>query len=181
VASTFNEELLMNELLKNASSKQQKAFLINQKLEDIRATLFRQTMFAEFELFMHTAAENRIPITPALLKKEYVRLNEFYFGPNVVIDSEIAIEWARIPHFYYGFYVYQYATGISAAIALSKRVLEGDKREREDYLSFLKSGSSQHPIELLEIAGVDMRSTQPVVSAIRKFSALTNELEILLN
>lgn len=181
VASTFNEELLMNTMLKNASTKAQKAFLINEKLEDIRGTLFRQTKFAEFELFIHTMSEKRIPITPALLKEEYLRLSQFYFGDNVVIDPEIAIEWARIPHFYYNFYVYQYATGISAALALNTRVMKGDKKEQENYLRFLKSGSSDHPIELLQLAGVDMRSTKPVESAINTFRTLTQELQKLIS
>jgi oligoendopeptidase F len=181
VASTFNEELLMKELLNNAKTKQQKAFLINEKLEDIRATLFRQTMFAEFELFLHTAVEKRIPITPALLKQEYQRLNHFYFGKDVTIDPEIALEWARIPHFYYGFYVYQYATGISAAIALAEKVTTGGKKERDAYLNFLKSGSSDYPLNELQKAGVDMRTTEPVERAIQKFSKLTDELQKLLS
>ena len=180
VASTFNEELLMHELIKNAKTKEQKAFLINEKLEDIRATLFRQTMFAEFELFMHEAVEKRIPLTPSLLKQEYTRLNHFYFGKDMTIDPEIAIEWARIPHFYYGFYVYQYATGISAALALSERVLNGGKKERTDYLGFLHAGSSDYPINILKKAGVDMTKPEPVAKAIQKFSNLTTELEKLL-
>jgi len=180
VASTFNEELLMTKLLQKAKTKKEKAFLINEKLEDIRGTLFRQTMFAEFELFMHSQVEKREPITPALLKKEYERLNRFYFGKEMTIDPLIESEWSRIPHFYYGFYVYQYATGISAALALSSRVLSGGKKERQDYLNFLQAGSSDYPIELLKKAGVDMRTKEPVTKAIQKFSALTDELEKLL-
>ncbi len=180
VASTFNEELLMTKLIQKAKTKKEKAFLINEKLEDIRATLFRQTMFAEFELFMHNQVEKREPLTPALLKKEYERLNRYYFGKEVAIDPLVASEWSRIPHFYYGFYVYQYATGISAALALANRVLTGGKKERQDYLNFLQSGSSDYPIELLKKAGVDMRTKEPVTKAIQKFSSLTDELEALL-
>lgn len=180
VASTFNEELLMQDLIKNAKTDKQKAFLINEKLEDIRATLFRQTMFAEFELFLHTAIEKRIPITPQFLKEEYLKLNHFYFGSDVTIDPEIAFEWSRIPHFYYGFYVYQYATGISAAAALHEKVTLGGKKERDAYINFLKSGSSDYPIKLLQKAGVDMRTTEPVERAIHKFSKLTDELQKLL-
>lgn len=180
VASTFNEELLMQLLLKRFTKKEEQIFLINQKIEDIRATLFRQTMFAKFELFIHEMGEKNIPITPKALKDEYLKLNSFYFGPNVIVDPEAVIEWARIPHFYYNFYVFQYATGISAALALADRVTQGGKTERDDYLSFLKSGSSRYPIEILQGAGVDMRSPQPVSSAIKKFDGLVDKLGKLL-
>lgn len=179
VASTFNEDLLMRYLIKNAKTKEEKVFLLNQQIEDIRATLFRQTMFAEFELFIHEMAEKNVPLTPKLLKEQSSRLNAIYFGP-VVIDPMIEIEWARIPHFYYNFYVYQYATGISAALALSERVVNGGKKEQEQYLSFLKAGSSRYPIEILKSAGVDMRSSQPVESAIEKFRRLVDELAVLV-
>lgn len=180
VASTFNEELVLQHLLKQAKTKEEKAFLINQQLDDMRATLLRQTMFAEFELKIHTFAEQGIPLTPTLLKAEYHKLNEDYFGPDVVIDEEVDIEWARIPHFYYNFYVYQYATGISAAQALSQRVLSGGEKERSDYLAFLSAGSSKYPIDVLKLAGVDMRTKEPVEAAMRHFSALVDELEKLL-
>jgi oligoendopeptidase F len=181
VASTFNEDLLVRYLLNNTTNVQEKIFLINQKIEDIRATLFRQTMFAEFELMIHTSVEKNIPLTPALLNEEFTKLYLKYFGEEMTIDPEIAIEWARIPHFYYNFYVYQYATGISAALALSDRVNNGGARERDDYLSFLKGGCSVYPIDLLKKAGVDMRSPEPVKAAIKKFGDLVNQLEILLN
>lgn len=177
VASTFNEELLMHTLIKRAKSREEKSYLINQKIEDIRNTLFRQTMFAEFELKIHEFAQQGIPLTPNLLKQEYRQLNEFYFGKTVHCDSEIDIEWARIPHFYYNFYVFQYATGISAALALNERVINGGEKEREEYLSFLKGGSSAYPIDLLRRAGVDMRTPDPVFAAINKFDQLVNELE----
>lgn len=176
VASTFNEDLLTKFLLKRAGSKQEKIFLLNQKVEDIRTTLFRQTLFAEFELFIHECTERNIPLTPQLLKEEYLKLNRKYFGKNIVVDEEIAIEWARIPHFYYNFYVYQYATGISAALALSDRVTQGGTPEREAYLDFLKAGSSRAPIELLQSAGVDMASALPVREAIKKFRGLVADL-----
>lgn len=180
VASTFNEDLLSAELLKKFTKKDEQIFLINQKIEDIRSTLFRQTMFAEFELMLYTWAETSVPLTPRMLKEEYIKLNKKYFGPDCVIDEDIAIEWARIPHFYYNYYVYQYATGISAAIALSQKVQAGGENEREAYLSFLKSGSSEYPIQLLQKAGVDMRSPEPVNAAIDKFDQLVNQLENLL-
>lgn len=180
VASTFNEELLMQLLLKRAKSKEEKIFLINQKVEDIRATLFRQTMFAEFELLIHSMAEKEIPLTPSLLKQEYRKLNQKYFGPSVIIDEEIDIEWARIPHFYYNFYVYQYATGISAALALADRVLNGGNQEREDYLAFLKGGCSHYPIGMLKIAGINMLEPAPIKSAIKSFSSLVQQLGELL-
>lgn len=176
VASTFNEELLMRLLLERAKTKEERIYLINEKIEDIRGTLFRQTMFAEFELKLHEMAEKNIPLTPKLLREEYRNLNRRYFGNSVVIDPEAEVEWARIPHFYYNFYVFQYATGISAALALSERVLKGGPAERDAYLSFLKAGSSMYPIEILELAGVDMRSPAPVMAAIDKFGSLVKQL-----
>lgn len=180
VASTFNEDLLTRLMLSRCTDKQQKIFLINQQIEDIRATLFRQTMFAEFERLIHELVERNQPLTPQLLKEEYRKLNAKYFGPAVVIDDEIEIEWARIPHFYYNFYVYQYATGISAAIALSEKVNTGSQKEREDYLNFLKSGSSKYPIDILKLAGVDMTTAAPVKAAIEKFDRLLTDLETLI-
>lgn len=180
VASTFNEELLMQLLLKRAKTEEEKIYFINQKVEDIRTTLFRQTMFAEFELLIHTLAEREIPLTPALLKQEYRKLNEKYFGPSAVIDDEIDIEWSRIPHFYYNFYVYQYSTGISAALALSERVVKGGEQERNDYLAFLKGGSSRYPIDMLKVAGINMREPAPIKAAIGRFSSLITELGGLL-
>lgn len=180
VASTFHEELLLRHLLSQVKTKEQKAFLINQKLDDMRATLLRQTMFAEFELKMHQWAEQGIPMTPALLKTEYRTLNEEYFGPDVHIDQEADIEWARIPHFYYNFYVYQYATGISAAHALVDKVLTGGESARDAYLAFLSSGSSKYPIDTLKLAGVDMQTSEPVEAAMRHFNELVTQLEELL-
>lgn len=180
VASTFNEELLMQLLLKKLTKKEEKIFLINQKIEDIRGTLFRQTMFAEFELMIHEMGEKNIPLTPATLKEEYRKLNAKYFGSTVKIDEEAVIEWARIPHFYYNFYVYQYATGISAALSLADLVTKGGAKERDAYLNFLKSGCSRYPIDTLKLAGVDMRSPAPVKQTISKFGNLVADLEKLL-
>ncbi|MBA3721923.1 MAG: oligoendopeptidase F [Parachlamydiaceae bacterium] len=180
VASTFNEDLLMRLMLQRCQNPAEKIYLLNQKIEDIRGTLFRQTMFAEFELLIHEKAEQNIPLTPHLLKEEYRNLNKKYFGPTLVLDKEIDIEWARIPHFYYNFYVFQYATGISAALALAERVVQGGTRERDDYLNFLKSGSSKYPIEILKLAGIDMGSPEPVKAAIQKFDHLLDEMEQLL-
>lgn len=176
VASTFNEELLNDYLIEISKDKKEKAYLINSRLEEIRTTLFRQTMFAEFELLMHQMVENDIPLTFQLLKKEYRKLNEFYFGKNVHIDEEIEIEWARIPHFFYNYYVYQYATGISASIALYKRVKEGGQKEREDYLNFLKAGGSKFPIDILKEAGVDMKTDKPINEALDYFEELLEQL-----
>lgn len=181
VASTFHEELLLRHLLTQVKTKEQKAFLINQKLDDMRATLLRQTMFAEFELKMHQWAEQGIPMTPALLKTEYRKLNEEYFGPDVHVDQEADIEWARIPHFYYNFYVYQYATGISAAHALVDKVLNGGESARDAYLAFLSSGSSKYPIDTLKLAGVDMQTSEPVEAAMRHFNELVTQLDELLH
>lgn len=180
VASTFNEDLLIRLLLQRSKSKEETIYLITQKIEDIRTTLFRQTMLAEFELFIHTMAEKNIPLTPKLLREEYLKLNKRYFGNDVVIDPNAEVEWARIPHFYYNFYVFQYATGISAALALAERVVNGGKEERNAYLTFLQGGGSKYPIEMLQKAGVDMRSPTPVKAAIDKFDSLVDELGKLL-
>jgi oligoendopeptidase F len=178
VASTFNEELLNNYLIKNSNDDKMTAYLINSRLDEIRTTLFRQTMFAEFELMIHEKVENNIPLTYKLLKDEYRKLNEFYFGKDVVIDEEIDIEWARIPHFYYNFYVYQYATGISAAIYLYKKVAEGSEKNRNDYFNFLRAGCSKYPLDILKDAGVDMTSNEPVKQAIFYFKELLDKLEL---
>lgn len=177
VASTFNEDLLIRLLLERCSNKAERIFLLNQKIEDIRGTLFRQTMFAEFELWIHQQVEQGVPLTPSSLKEEYQKFNAKYYGNALTLDTIGDIEWARIPHFYYNFYVFQYATGISAALALADRVVNGGNQEREEYLSFLKAGSSHYPIETLQLAGVDMRSPEPVKSAIRTFGKLVNQLK----
>jgi oligoendopeptidase F len=177
VASTFNEELLMRHWL---ASDKSRATLINQKLDDLRNTLFRQAMFAEFELWIHERAEQGVPITPDALSEEFFELNRRYFGPDVNVGEEIGIEWARIPHFYYNFYVYQYATGISAAMALAESVVSGGVQERDSYLAFLSSGYSDYPVNLLQKAGVDVTTREPVQRAIKRFESLVEELEGLI-
>jgi len=180
VASTYNEELLFRYLLERAETEEKKAFLINEKLDDIRATFFRQVMFAEFEWKLHEWVEKGIPLTPSLLKEEYRKLNVDYFGDETEIDPEIAIEWARIPHFYYNFYVYQYATGLSAAQALVERLFKEGESARLDYLAFLSAGSSAYPLELLKRAGVDMTKPDAISSTIRRFDQLVDELDQIL-
>lgn len=181
VASTFNEELVFTYLLKNADSKDMKAYLLAMRANDILATLHRQTMFAEYELKAHELVEHGTPLSAEVLRKIYRELLEQYFGPEMHFESNSDMEGLRIPHFYGAFYVYKYATGISAALALSKRVLNGGDKEREDYFKFLKSGGSRYPIESLKIAGVDMSSPEPVQAALDTFAQLVTELENTLS
>ncbi len=176
VASTFNEQLLLKNLKGKAKSKKELAFLINYQIEGIRGTIFRQTLFAEFELQLHKWAEEGVPLTPALLKKHYAQLNREYYGPDLAIDPELEIEWARIPHFYYNFYVYQYATGLSAALALFQKAVQKPEM-RDRYLQFLSSGGSQFPIDLLQKAGVDMRQSSAVDAAMDHFGQLLTEFK----
>ena len=180
VASTCNEALLMEYLLNKTTDKRERAFLINHFLEQFKGTLYRQTMFAEFELEISRVAEAGEPLTADRLEQIYYDLNKRYYGEDVVCDKEIAIEWARIPHFYRHFYVYQYATGFSAAMALSKRILEGGEEAVADYLKFLSGGCSTDPVSLLKIAGVDMSTPKPVNDALTLFGELIDELEELL-
>jgi len=179
VASTCNEVLMIQHLLNKTTDKKQRAYLVNHFLEKFRTTLYRQTMFAEFELFMGKACEAGQTLTADLLCKEYHRLNQLYYGDNAVIDEGIAMEWARIPHFYYNYYVFQYATGFSAAIAIAMRILKEGAPAVEDYKKFLSSGGSQDPISLLKIAGVDMASPAPVEQALELFGQLLDEMEQL--
>jgi oligoendopeptidase F len=176
VASTFNEQLLLEHLKRQAKSKEELAYLINYEIEAIRTTIFRQTLFAEFELQMHQLIEKGVPLTPALLSESYMKLNQEYYGPSLVLDPEVAIEWARIPHFYYNFYVYQYATGLSAALSLFSQVKDSDAACSR-YLQFLSSGGSLYPLDLLKRAGVDMRSSHAVDAALSRFQQLLAELE----
>ena len=180
VASTFHEELLFHHFLGKAKTVQQKAYLINQKIDDIRNTLFRQALFAEFELKIHELVEEDIPLTPALLKQEYLKLNQEYFGDSIEMDPELNSEWSRIPHFYYNFYVYQYSTGISAAHVLAKKVMLGDVGVKESYLNFLSSGCSLDPIQTLARAGVDMMSPLPVETLLNSFHELVLELQRMM-
>lgn len=180
VASTFNEELVFEYLLKNARTPEMKKYLLAMRADDILATLHRQTMFAEFELKAHEYVENGTPLTPELLRKTYRELLELYFGPEMHFEDNSDMEGLRIPHFYTAFYVYKYATGISAALALAHRVTTGGDKEREDYFKFLKSGGSRYPIESLKIAGVDMESVEPVQAACDTFKDIVEQLKNLL-
>lgn len=177
VASTFNENLLHSYMLDNAKSKEEEAYLISKHLDDIVATLFRQTMFAEFELKAHQAAEEGNPLTLELMRAMYRELQELYFGPIVELEDVSDLECLRIPHFYRAYYCYKYATGISASIALSLRVLNGGEKEKNDYLSFLSSGGSRYPLDSLKLAGVDMSQKEPVEKAIEYFDSLITRLE----
>lgn len=179
IASTFNEQLLMDHLKKKYTGKKEQTYLVNYQVEQIRNTLFRQTLFAEFELIIHRLAEEGIPLTPTLLKEKYKQLYRDYYGPELVLDPEVEIEWARIPHFYSSFYVYQYATGISAALAFHEKTLHSAEAT-EKYLEFLSSGGSRYPLDLLDRAGVNMRSSEAVDAAMRHFSQLVDELQLCL-
>ncbi|MFO7166880.1 MAG: oligoendopeptidase F [Chloroflexota bacterium] len=179
VASTLNEALLTDYLLKTRDDAALRRHLVVEQLESIRTTIFRQTMFAEFELDIHRRVEQGEPLTAENLSKPYYDLVARYHGPEVVLDEEIALEWARIPHFYYNFYVYQYATGLAAALALSDQILQEGQPAVERYLRFLSSGSSRPSIELLRDAGVDMTSPDPIQAAMDRFDRLLDQLEAM--
>ena len=180
VASTVNESLLMQHLLRTEDEKEMRKYLLNMHLEEFRTTLFRQTMFAEFEDITHKTIESGETLTAEWMCQQYEDLNAQYYGSAVEKDDVIRYEWARIPHFYNAFYVYKYATGYSAATAISKKILTEGKPAAQDYIRFLKTGESDHPIELLKIAGVDMSSPLPVQQAMETFNQLLDEFESLL-
>jgi oligoendopeptidase F len=180
VASTVNESLLIQHLLTNAKEKNQKLYLLNYYMESFRTTLYRQVMFAEFEKKAHDLLENGDPITSDGMFAIYKDLNQTYYGDDIIVDDLIGYEWSRIPHFYNAFYVYQYATGFSAAVALSKNILEGGLTAADHYKNFLKSGSSKYPIDILKEAGVDMTQTTPIEEALSVFENLLNEMESLV-
>ena len=180
VASTVNEALLMEYLLAKTTDKKERAYLINYFLEQFKGTLIRQTMFAEFELEIGKAVAEGKTLTAQFLSDLYSKLNKEYFGTEMVVDEHIAVEWARIPHFYYNYYVFQYATGYSAAIALSRRIMNREPNAVDDYLGFLSGGCSASPIELLKGAGVDMTGPDPVQNALDLFDSLLDEMEALL-
>jgi oligoendopeptidase F len=181
VASTLNEALLTEHLLKTTTDREERLAILNHSLEDFRGTLYRQTMFAEFEHQIHALAEQGEPLTADTLSTLYHALNEKYYGSEILIDELIDIEWARIPHFYYNFYVYQYATGISAACALVQQILQEGQPAVERYLQFLRSGSSDYSIELLKRAGVDMTTPEPVRQALRLFESHLTQMEALID
>ena len=180
VASTVNESLLYRHLIDHADSDLRKAYLINQYLDGFKGTLFRQTQFAEFERDVHAMVEAGDMPTCESLCKLYGDLNAKYYGPDVNYDEHIAIEWARIPHFYGAFYVYKYATGYSAATAISKKILEEGQPAAENYIKFLRSGGCDYPLELLKLAGVDMSTPAPIEAAMQTFEELLDELERLI-
>lgn len=179
VASTCNEALLMEYLLGKTKDKKDRIYLLNHFLEQFKSTLYRQIMFAEFERNIGNLTAQGQTLTAEVLCAEYKRLNEMYFGPDMVVDDQIAMEWARIPHFYYNYYVFQYATGYAAAIALSRRILDEGEKAVNDYLGFLSGGCSKSPIDLLKGAGVDMTSPEPVNQALQLFGKLLDEMEEL--
>ncbi len=180
VASTFNEELLTHYLLQTTADPRMRAYVINRHIDELRGTLFRQTMFAEFEKIIHAIEESGDALTLDVFKSEYHKLLETYFAENFALDPELDLECLRIPHFYHAFYVYKYATGISAAVALSQRVLSKEPGAVEAYLDFLRSGGSRFPLETLKAAGVDMASPAPIERTLRVFKQRLDELEALL-
>ncbi len=180
VASTCNEVLLMRHLLKKTTDKRKRAYLINYFLDQFKGTIYRQAMFAEFEWEMGQMAERGESLTADVLCEKYKKLNQFYFGSDMVSDDGIALEWARIPHFFYDYYVFQYATGFSAAVAIANRILEEGDPAVADCKKFLSGGCSTDPISLLKIAGVDMSTPAPINSALKLFGELVDELESLL-
>lgn len=180
VASTVNEALLMQDLLKKTEDKNIRAYLLNHYLEQFRGTVFRQTMFAEFEREVHEWAERGEALTPESLSEYYGELNKKYYGPHMIVDEEIKMEWARIPHFYNAFYVYKYATGYAAAISLTQQILQEGEPAVERYIEFLKKGGADYPIALLQGAGVDMTTTEPIHSALKVFEELVKEMEQLV-
>lgn len=181
VASTTNEALLNDYLLKHLDDEKEKLYILNHFLEGFRGTVFRQTMFAEFEHDIHVLAQNGEALTADRLTEVYYDLNKKYYGEDVVSDEKIGLEWARIPHFYMNYYVYQYATGYSAATALSKQILDGEEGAVDRYLGFLKSGSSEDPIDVLKKAGVDMTHKQAILDALDVFEEKLTEMEELLD
>src|SRR5213592_1699638 len=180
VASTFNEELLTHHLLQTTSDPKMRAYIINRQIDELRGTLFRQTMFAEFEKIIHAIEDSGDALTLDVFKAEYHKLLKTYFAENFVLDLELDLECLRIPHFYHAFYVYKYGTGISAAVALSRRVLSGESGSVDAYLNFLRSGGSKFPLEALKAAGVDMTTSKPIESTLRLFERRLGELEGLL-
>ena len=181
VASTFNESLLLNYLINNAGSDSEKLYLIEIYLNNITSTFYRQVMFAEFEKIVYDKLENGNALTPDVLGGLYKEIFQKYWGPDMFIDVEEEFTWARIPHFYYNFYVYQYATGFSASEILSQKILEDGKEAVDKYLNFLKSGSSDYPINILREAGVDMSAPDPILAVTKKMDSLLDEMEILIS
>ena len=177
MASTTNEILLFEHLLSQSKDPAFRAYLYAHMADEIRGTIYRQTMFAEFELFMHESVEQGIPLTAEMLSKKYFELNKEYYGPAVEPSKEIELEWARIPHFHYNFYVYKYATGMSAALKLAANLRSGDPALREAYLGFLKAGSSKDVLDIMKDAGVDLSTPAPVCDALDYFAKVVQDLK----
>lgn len=180
VASTVNEQLLINYLLQNTNSREEKIHLLNKEIDEIRTTLIRQTMFAEFELVTHTLAEQGHPLTLETFKTEYRKLLNTYFGEYIYIDDELELECFRIPHFYHAFYVYKYATGISSAISIAKRLISNDRSAQRRYLNFLSLGGYKYPLEQLKEAGVDLTTPEPIQTAMLHLKDRVSMLKQLL-
>lgn len=180
IASTVNEVLINDYLYKNAKTKEDKIFYLTDFLDSVRATIYRQTMFAEFEMIMHKKEKDGIPLTEEEISDTYYDLNKLYYGDNVISDDNIRYEWSRIPHFYTPFYVYKYATGLSAALSIASRILNGDEKTKENYLEFLSSGGSNYPLEILKKVDVDMTTSKPIEEALSMFEDKLNELKELI-
>lgn len=181
IASTVNEIILINHLLKSTEDTEKKKYYLNHYLEQFRGTVYRQTMFAEFEKLIHSRVEAGEALTAESLSEMYLELNRKYYGEDIELDRGIEMEWARIPHFYYNFYVYQYATGFAAAVYFAQKIIDGDTEVRDKYIEFLKSGSSDYPTEILKEAGLDMTSSEPIEKALERFGELVSEYKRLLN
>ncbi len=180
VASTTNEILLQNYLMKQCGDKELKAYLVSHLLDEVRTTVYRQTQFAEFELKLHELAQQGVPLTADVINQEYARINQFYYGKHMDTDDLIAVEWARVPHFYYNFYVYKYATGMAAAMTLAENILSGDREKIDNYFGFLKAGSSKDVLDIMKGAGVDLSSPAPVEACLKIFDRMVRELESLI-
>lgn len=179
IASTVNEVLINDYMYKNAKTKEDKIFYLTDFLDSVRTTIFRQTMFAEFEMIMHEKEQKGIPLTEEEISNTYYDLNKLYYGDNVVSDDDIRYEWSRIPHFYTPFYVYKYATGLSSALSIASRILKGDTQTRDNYLEFLSSGGSDYPLNILKKVGVDMTTSKPIEEALSMFKEKLEELKEL--
>ena len=177
IASTVNEVLINDYMYKNAKTKEEKIFYLTDFLDSVRTTIYRQTMFAEFEMLMHEKEQNGIPLTEEEISNTYYGLNKLYYGDNVVSDDNIRYEWSRIPHFYTPFYVYKYATGLSSALSIANRILNGDIETRDNYLEFLSSGGNNYPLNILKKVGVDMTTPKPIEEALDMFKEKLEELK----
>ena len=180
IASTVNEVIINDYMYKNAKTKEDKIFYLTEFLDTVRTTIYRQTMFAEFEMLMHEKEQEGIPLTEEEISNTYYELNKLYYGDSVVSDEDIKYEWSRIPHFYTPFYVYKYATGLSSALSIASRILKGDTKTRDAYLEFLSSGGKDYPLNILKKVGVDMTTPKPIEEALGMFEEKLDELKKLV-